>query len=41
LAEDSKEIYPLYKKGSIVIKRSERTGEVPLKLFNFDPDHIL
>jgi hypothetical protein len=30
--------YPLYKKGTIVIKRPERAGEVPLKLFNFDPE---
>jgi hypothetical protein len=30
--------YPLYEKDTIVIKRPERAGEVPLKLFNFDPE---
>jgi hypothetical protein len=30
--------YPLYKEGTIVIKQFERKGEIPNKIFNFDPE---
>jgi hypothetical protein len=33
-----KRYYPLYKEGTIVIKQFERKGQIPNKIFNFDPE---
>jgi hypothetical protein len=33
-----KRYYPLYKEGTIVIKQFERKGQIPNKVFNFDPE---
>jgi hypothetical protein len=33
-----KRYYPLYKEGTIVMKQFERKGQIPNKVFNFDPE---
>jgi hypothetical protein len=33
-----KRYYPMYKEGTIVMKQFERKGQIPNKVFNFDPE---